>query len=288
MESTLRSFKDRTRALPVLAAFVAVAAFLEACDYGKPAPDVCLMPSALPSSAPVTTLDVHFVAGQNPLVIGSEVSASGGAKVRPSKARFFLSELKLVDGAGRSVQTELTDEDGNRLPYGLTLVDFERPASMKIRLRAPAGSYRGLSVSVGVPTNCETGERLNHSDASAMKPPLDVDTDMYWSWNPGYVFLKFEGQVGLGSGWDRFFYHVGEDDRFATLELRRAFTIAAEGGAGPTIVADFERLLTSAAGEARPDLKSSGQRRVHGGDLASALAENIRHSDFLRLEPAHH
>jgi hypothetical protein len=288
MEPIARSLKDRTPAFTLLVAFVAVAPVLAACDYGKPAPDACLMPSALPDGAPVTSLDVHFVAGQNPLVIGSEVSPSGGPKIRTSKARFFLSQLKLVDAAGRPVPTELVDEGGNRLPYGVTLVDFERPASMKVHLRAPAGSYSGLSLSVGVPANCESGERLNHSDASAMTAPLDVDTDMYWSWNPGYVFLKFEGQVSQGTGWDRFFYHVGEDERFATLELRHDFTIGAEGGPGPSIVADFQRLLTSASGESRPDIKSSGQRRVHGGDLANALAENIRQSGFLRLAPAHH
>jgi hypothetical protein len=116
-----------------------------------------------------------------------------------------------------------------------------------------------------------------------MKAPLDVDTDMYWSWNSGYVFLKFEGRVADGTAWDRFFYHVGENKRLAAMELRRDFTIAAEGGAGPEIFADFERLLTSAAGESRPDITNTAQRRVHGGDLADVLAENLRQSGFLRF-----
>jgi len=253
------------------------------CDQGPPAPTECLVPSQVAEGAPVTHFDVRFVMGQAPITPGREVTSSTGTKLQASKARFYLSQPKLVDAGGRQVPTDLLDEAGNRLPYGVTLVDFERPESMKVFLRVPAGSYRDLALSVGVPATCESGERLNHSDASAMKAPLDVDRDMYWTWNSGYVFLKFEGRVASARGWDGFFYHVGDDKRFAALELQRDFTIPREGGAGPEIVADFERLLTSATGEARPDITNAGQRRVHGGDLADVLAENLRHSGFLRF-----
>ena len=283
MESTARSFNVNRRLITATIALGFAAISLAACDNGPPAPTSCLTPSTLADGAPVTRFAVRFVAGEAPIAVGGEVTSSKGVKLRASKARFYLSQLALIDGAGQKVPTDLVDEGGTRLPYGVTLVDFEQPASMKLYLRAPAGSYRGLSASVGVPANCETGERLNHSDASAMKAPLDVDTDMYWSWNSGYVFLKFEGRVGEGASWAQFFYHIGENKRLATLELRRDFTITEQGGAGPDIVADFERLLTSTTGQARPDITNSSQRRVHGGDLADVLAENVRQSGFLRF-----
>jgi hypothetical protein len=285
MESTVRFLDIRPGLVSGSLALVAAAVSVAACDYGNPAPDACLLPSSMDDAAPVTRFDLRFVTGDVPLTAGGEATSSRGVKVKATKGRFYLSQPKLVDADGQQVPTELVDENGDRLPYGVTLVDFESPASMKLYLRAPAGSYRGLSASIGVPTNCESGERLNHSDASAMKAPLDVDTDMYWSWNPGYVFLKFEGQVAAGTGWERFFYHVGEDKRFAAVELRHEFTIGSQGGSGPTILADFERLLTAATGEARPDITDAGQRRVHGGGLADALAENIRQSGFLRFQP---
>jgi hypothetical protein len=276
---------ERSPSALVLSALVAVTSFT-ACS--KPAPDVCLAPSVIDEGAPVVRLGVHFVAGSSLLIAGNEVTSSRGVTVRPTKARFFLSQPVLIDESDRRVAAELVDDAGVRLPYGVTLIDFERPESMSLSLRAPAGRYRALSLSIGVPATCETGERLNHSDASAMKWPLDVDSDMYWSWNPGYVFLKYEGQLSTGSEQARFFYHVGADERFATVELAHDLTIGADGGAGPELIADFDRLLTAATGEARPDLLDANQRGVHGGELADALADNIRRSGFLRLAPAHH
>ena len=269
----------------VAVALAAAAIPLPACDQGPPAPAACLAPSPAAEGAPITRFDVRFVSGLAPVTAGAEITSAQGVKLQASKARFYLSQLRLVDEGGRQVPTDLVDEAGNRLPYGVTLVDFERPGSMRFHLRAPAGRYRALAVSVGVPAVCDSGERLNHSDASAMKAPLDVDSDMYWSWNSGYTFLKFEGRVADRAGWQRFFYHVGENRRLATIELAGDFTIPAEGGAGPELVADFERLLTSATGEARPDITSAAQRGVHGGELADALAENLRRSGFLRLQP---
>jgi hypothetical protein len=258
------------------------------CTGGGPpvSSERCLVAPAVDASAPITHMEVQFMAGTSPLVFGQEVTTTNGARLKPTKARFYLSQLTLIGEGGARVSAELVDASGNRLPYGATLVDMEQPESLDVHIQAPAGSYQGLSVSVGVPESCPSGEMLNHSDASAMNPPLDVDSDMYWSWNSGYVFLKFEGQVWDSTRWDGFFYHVGEDRRLATLELQMPFTISSQGGEGPALVADFNRLLTSATGTSQPDVTDSTQRRVHGGSLADALAGNIRTSGFLRLE--HH
>lgn len=276
----------RLRALAT--ALLLAAPALSACGAASDAaPAQCLAPSPVPADAPVTRLGVHLVAGGAPLLPGREVALSSGARVTASKARLFVADVALVSDAGERVAAELVDEAGARLPYGLTLLDLERPESLGLSLKAPAGRYRALSLSLGVPARCASGAPLNHADASAMAAPLDVDSDMYWSWSPGYVFLKFEGQVATGGGREGFFYHVGGDERLAALELPQELTIAPEGGAGPELIADFDRLLTGPAGEARPDVSDPQQRRVHGGEWADALADNIRRSGFLRLSPGH-
>ena len=258
-------------------------------DSRPPDAETCLPESQVDPSAPITRLGVHFMAGTEPLLMGSERASANGATFKTTKARMYLSEVALIGANGERVAAELVDEDGNRLPYGLTLIDLERPDSMNVHVQAPPGSYQGVAVSLGVPSTCSgSGAELNHTDASAMEPPLDVDSDMYWSWDPGYTFLKFEGEVRDDGDWEKFFFHVGEEERFAALELPLPFIIAPEGGAGPELVADFNRLLVSPSGASKPDITNQDERKVHGGTHADSLAENIRGSGFLRLEPGHH
>lgn len=258
------------------------------CSEAATTPDTCLAPSTVDASAPITHVGVHFRAGATPLLLDGEVRSANRATFKTSKARFYVSQVALIGEDGQRVGTELVDAQGNRLPYGVTLLDLEKPESLNLHLQAPPGQYRGMAVSVGVPENCGSGAALNHSDASAMEAPLDVDSDMYWSWDPGYVFLKFEGQVRDAGDWEGFFFHVGEEERFATLQLEAPFTIPAEGGTGPELIADFNRLLTSPTGASRPDITDEDEREVHGGAHADSLAENIRGSGFLHLEQGHH
>lgn len=269
------------------AAVLLASSLLFGCGDRAAAPEACLASPTVEASAPITRFGVHFMAGEAPLHLGTELTSANGATFKTTKARLYLSRVALLSEGGERVSAELVDEQGDRLPYGVTLVDLENPDSLNVYVQAPAGNYRGMEVSVGVPETCASGEELNHSDASAMEAPLDVDSDMYWSWNPGYVFLKFEGQVKDASGWEGFFYHVGGDERFASLELDTPFSIPPEGGSGPELIADFNQLLVSPGGAAKPDITNSDERGVHGGALADSLAENIRGSHFLRLAQGH-
>jgi hypothetical protein len=261
--------------------------FLAACAPEQPAaPAECFNEPQRGERVPMTRMPVRFVAGANAVEFAAPVTLSRGVEVTTTKARMLVSQVALIDTAGARQPAELVDANGQRLQYGVAMVDLERPESMALTFRAPPGEYRALALSIGVPRQCESGQTLNHSDASAMKAPLDVDSDMFWSWDPGYVFLKFEGQLGAASAREAFFFHVGGDERFVQLELPGAFSISPQGGLGPSVVADVNRLLTTEAGEARPDILDPAARRVHGGAGADALAENLRRSGFLRLDAA--
>jgi len=256
---------------------------LVACGgKSQPAPEECIPHLPMDAGMPLLQTSVRFVAGGQTLQPAAQARLFGTTAFSLTKARFYVSEPALITASGERVRAELVGSQGERLKYGVALIDIDRPASMALKLRAPAGEYKAMALSIGVPGRCESGETLNHSDASAMQAPLDVDSDMYWSWNPGYVFLKFEGLLER----EGFFFHVGADERFAKLELQQAFTVTAQGNDALELVADFDRLLTSPTGEARPDVNDSRQRKVHGGEGADALVENIRGSGFLRLQPA--
>lgn len=255
-----------------------------ACGGEPTGAETCSSPSPMSRTHPIASFDVRFAAGDEPLLLDRPIVWAEETVIRPTKARLFVSEVTLVAESGSELAAELVDARGERHPYELTLLDLERPEALVLNLRAPAGRYRALRLAVGVPPNCASGEVLNHADAAAMQAPLDVDSDMYWSWNAGYVFLKFEGQVLETTDWSGFFYHVGGPDRLARLELPGPIELKPEGGPSGTLIADFRRLLSSADSPHGPDVLRTEERRVHGGPLADALADNIRGSRFLRLE----
>jgi hypothetical protein len=266
-------------ALPLLAV-------LAACAPQETSPQECFDAPQLGERAPMSHMHVRFAAGTSTLKFGAPVTLSRGVEATTTKARMLISQLALIDTAGTRHPAELVDSSGTRLEYGVASVDLERPESLALSFRIEPGEYRALALGIGVPRQCESGRTLNHADASKMNAPLDVDSDMFWSWDPGYVFLKFEGQLGPASARESFFFHVGGDERFVQFELPGAFSVTSEGGELPALVADVDRLLTTSSGEARPDILDPAARRVHGGEGADALAENLRSSGFLRLDAA--
>jgi len=50
----------------------------------------------------------------------------------------------------------------------------------------PAGDYTGVRFVLGVPFE------LNHADHVIAPPPLNI-TSMFWDWNGGYKFFRFDG-----------------------------------------------------------------------------------------------
>lgn len=224
-------------------------------------------------------VDLHTVAGAQPFALGSVLSSEQGAQYKVSKLRYYLSEAALVDSSGAVVRVPLAKADGSPLPYGLALVDADVPSSQAVALMAPPGTYKAVNLSVGVPVTCPTGEPLNHGDASMRAAPLDVDTDMYWSWDPNYIFLKIEGQVQSAGAWKPFFFHVGEDANRGSLHLHVPLTVAAGQPARLDVTVDVNRLFVSPTGEAAPALSGG----AHGGAPITQMATNISKSSVFTI-----
>jgi hypothetical protein len=235
-----------------------------------------------PSSVPVV-LDLKTVAGNEAFALGATAHAQSGVAYKVSKFRYYLSEVTLYDASSRPVTVPLAGADGQPLRYGVALVDYENPESLKLNVLAPPGEYKALNLVFGVPNACPGGEPLNHGDPSARAAPLDVDSDMYWSWNPNYIFLKIEGQA-LGQGAPKaFFYHVGEDSRRVTVHLHAPFRVATGQPARAELIIDVNRLFVTQAGDDSPRLESGDG--VHGGAVADQLAANMAQSGFIK--PVH-
>lgn len=232
-----------------------------------------------PSRVPVA-LDLKTVAGGAPFALGAPARTQGGVEYVVSKFRYYLSQVTLIDTSGAVFSAPLAGTDGAPLRYGVALVDYADPASLQVNVLAPPGDYKAMDLVFGVPDRCPGGEPLNHGDPSARLSPLDVDSDMYWSWNPNYIFLKVEGRAQVDGASKRFFYHVGGDARAAKVHLHVPFKVAAGQPARAELVLDVNRLFVTKTGEDGPRLEAGDT--VHGGALADLMAANIAESGFIK------
>jgi len=250
-------------------------------DDAQPIP-----PVKVDTSRVVMTFDMESVAGTTPFALDSTITSAAGVQYKVSKLRFFISQLALIDASNTAVPVTMVDQAGQPLPYDLALVDYEKPASTTFRVLAPRGTFRGLAFSVGVPVVNAKGDSLNHADASLQTQPLDVDNDMYWGWNPGYIFLKVEGKSFANDAWQSFFYHVGNDPRLSRVTLDGALTPSADGTARRTLRVDVNKLFVTPSGTNSPDIAgSSTQRMAHSGALVDSVANNVANSGFITLKP---
>ncbi len=66
----------------------------------------------------------------------------------------------------------------------------------------PADSYRNISFMIGVDSL--------HNCSGAQSGALDPVNGMFWTWNTGYIFMKFEGKSPASKSPGRIFeYHIG-------------------------------------------------------------------------------
>jgi uncharacterized repeat protein (TIGR04052 family) len=130
--------------------------------------------------------------------------------LRIADLRMYLSDLRLVADDGREVPIEL-DQDRVWQYRNVALVDFEDASAdcttgtsmTRTVVRGNVTSsarFTRLRFRVGIPSD------LNHADAASAPPPLNY-TSLFWSWNGGYKFLRFDG---ISTGQSRgFIEHLG-------------------------------------------------------------------------------
>lgn len=117
-----------------------------------------------------------------------------GADAEPQDLRFFVSNVRLIDGAGREEPVAIEAE----APWqtaDVALLDFEDASGLcasgtvatrtTLTGRVFPGDYVGLAFSVSVP------EAINHDDPAQTPAPLELGS-MSWGWLLGYRFLRAE------------------------------------------------------------------------------------------------
>ncbi|MBA2660989.1 MAG: metallo-mystery pair system four-Cys motif protein [Bradymonadaceae bacterium] len=164
---------------PVLAALLASACGAGSVDDGE-----------------LFALQFEARVGAEPFVCGRTFDGLGASasSLTPSDFRLYVHDVHLIGLGGELVAVTLED-DGKWQRSGVALLDFEdrsgpcangtTDTNRVVRGRAPAGDYRGVQFTLGVPF------ALNHADASTADSPLNLSA-MFWGWNAGYKFLRID------------------------------------------------------------------------------------------------
>ncbi|MFT4705406.1 MAG: putative repeat protein (TIGR04052 family) [Bradymonadia bacterium] len=162
-----------------------------------------------PSTPEPVALSFALVAGGEPVSCGDATFTAGteSAQVTLTDARFYLSELVLMSGTTETVVT--LDSDDAWQNGTVALLDFEDSTGPCINGSADLrdvvsgvvapGRYDSVAFTIGVPFE------LNHADAGTALAPLSF-TSMFWSWQAGYKFIRFEANV---DGTDATRLHLG-------------------------------------------------------------------------------
>ena len=143
-------------------------------------------------------IELEHTVGVAPLALSTQTYTTPvGDQFTVSKFKYLLSNLKL------------TRADGTQyvVPESYYLVDAASSTSQHLALTGvPVGDYTGLTSTIGV----DSARNVSGAQTGA----LEANNDMFWTWNSGYVFVKFEGTspqaphaAGVATG--GLIFHIG-------------------------------------------------------------------------------
>jgi uncharacterized repeat protein (TIGR04052 family) len=160
------------------------------------------------------TLRFVLKAGDAVAACGQPIKALGSKRTDAQivDARMLVSNVRLVDGKGVQTPAKLI-ADGRWQSDKAALIDFENATgacreggtaetNTVIKIEAPAGVYRGVAFDVGVPYE------INHADVATAKAPLNVKA-MWWNWQFGYKFARFDFKTNAPAPNNNFLVHLG-------------------------------------------------------------------------------
>lgn len=239
-----------------------------------------------PKATGIVTLSLEPMAGNVPLQLGETAISQAGVQYQVLSLKFFVAQPWLVTDKGDTVWPQILDSASKPTNYNLLLVDYNATPMPKLHLLAKPATYTSLGFMIGVPVVGNDGDSLNHGDASVRKAPLDVDNGMYWSWNPGYIFLRIEGRSFIDTAWQPFFYHVGNDERLMHIQLTGlSLPVDTTDMSTGSLVVNVNRLFVDIFGHNVPNIAGSSSDRIaNGGEMTTLVSRNAAMSGFINIK----
>lgn len=191
------------------ASIVALTA-LSACEKDKEEQDPAITEGRI-------NLNMKAVWGDEPFSVGTVYSDPFDRPILTESLRAYVSNISVIREDGSEV-----------LLADIALINFNDGATFSAPI--PAGRYTGIRFDIGVPTDRNTDQDPAQYPSAH---PLSVQSSqgMFWTWNSGYIFVKFEGKVGLDGNpvdmTDPYGFHVGLDQFYRELSFSKSFEIGA-------------------------------------------------------------
>lgn len=178
------------------------------------------------------SLKININFGSQPLAYNQAYDYQG-MKLKFETLRFYICDFKFY-----------TKDEVFSYPDSYFIFDVETLSNVITKL--PVGNFTKVSFGMGVDAarNTQSGAKAIPAVDYPMDHPLNAVYDMYWGWNPGYIFAKYDGRVDVNSNGIygeaddvNFSFHPGVNGLFRTIE--RSVNLESDGQS-KTIVMDFD------------------------------------------------
>lgn len=192
-----------------LAAFLAVAILFSACKKD----DVILYD---PNVKADLSVEFDNIVGASDLHLNTGTYTNAvGETFTVTKLKYYVSNFVLTNVNGTVYTVPQNDS--------YFLVDESDASTHEPTIQIPEGEYKTLSFMVGVDSLRNT---MDISNRTGVLDPTTTAADMYWSWNSGYIFFKFEGtSPAITTMGGLFQYHVGGFGGYTTATTNNLRTI---------------------------------------------------------------
>lgn len=214
------------------------------------------LPASIRTQGTIVELAFELVLGGKPFLFGEPNVAPDGSTVTPLNVRFYVSHAALIRAGGDLVSADIVGPDGAPTPYGIHFYNAEDPGSATLRLRAPAGSYEGVSFLWGLHQAC------NISQPDQSVAPLWEPSQMTWP-HTGYLFLRYEASVAPPAGGGSVdpdggtagiptAIHMGGNlfmDLAPRIEVRGAVSVPASGSTGKAVRVVMDEVIVGATAD---------------------------------------
>lgn len=141
---------------------------------------------------------------------------SSSESYKVTKLKYYVSNFKFTNVDG-TIYTVPQDSS-------YFLMDESDADRHEAEMHIPEGEYKSVTFTLGVDSLRNT---MDISKRSGDLDPTATASDMYWSWNSGYIFFKFEGTSSSVTGMmaPAFQLHIGGFGGYSTPTANNLNTV---------------------------------------------------------------
>lgn len=213
--------KTYIKNLNLIILFTLIGLFLTACSKNsEPTPEF--------DESKLAPFSVEFdnIMGDRTLTLNNTTAPytnAAGEAFSVSQLQYFISNIKLSTAQGKTYTVKQDDS--------YFLIKASDKGTRFAKVNVPEGDYTKLTFTIGVDSLRST---MDISQRKGVLDPAGGMTDgMYWGWNSGYIFFKFEGNStaisddvnGDPTGKKQFRYHIGGFGGYSSPTINNIKTV---------------------------------------------------------------